>query len=82
MQKFGECPCPVKHRAIPPELLVTVPACFDCNNRKGTRRLIPAFWADRIETLNDLLPPATWRVWRGLTSEPAYHDVHVAGGVK
>lgn len=54
-----------------------VVACLTCNVRKGTRRLVPASWSDRIAELNDLTPGTPWRVWHGSTDEPAYRDVHL-----
>ena len=41
---------------------VTVPACFACNMRKGTRRLVPPSWKDRLDELPGTRP---WKVWDG-----------------
>ena len=41
---------------------VTVPACFACNMRKGTRRLVPPSWKDRLDELPGTRP---WKVWTG-----------------
>ena len=41
---------------------VTVPACGPCNWRKGTLRLVPPSWADRLHELPGVKP---WRVWDG-----------------
>jgi hypothetical protein len=60
---------------IPEELLVTVPACLFCNTGKGTRRLVPPSWADRVALLNELIPGKPWRVWDGDTKSPAYREV-------
>lgn len=35
-------------------------SCGPCNWRKGTRRLAPASFADRLDQL-----PGTWRIWDG-----------------
>lgn len=64
-------------RDIPSELLVTVPACMFCNTGKGTRRLVPPSWADKVSVLNELIPGTPWRVWDGDTKSPAYKDVHL-----
>lgn len=66
-----------KKGAIHPLLSGTVPACFRCNMLKGTRRLIPESWADRLTLLSDEYPGTPWRVWHGSTKEPAYSEVHV-----
>lgn len=76
VQKTGACPCKVTHRAIDPLLLGLVPSCLICNVNKGTRRLVPVSWADRIEALNDFFGGAPWRVWMGSPTEPAYREVH------
>ena len=41
-----------------------VPACFNCNIRKGTRLLIPPSWEDRLQTLN-ALGYGKFRIWHG-----------------
>lgn len=65
-----------RKQAIPPELAGTVPACFACNNRKGTRRLVPGSWAPLIPLLESHYPGTPWRVWNGDTSDPSYREVH------
>lgn len=55
----------------------TVPACHECNWRKGTRRLVPPSWSDYVETLNVYFPGTPWRVWMGDVTEDAYREVHV-----
>jgi len=67
---------------IPPaiahgELTATVPACFDCNIRKGARRLVPPSWADKIDALNDYFGGTPWRVWDGNPQAAAFREVHV-----
>lgn len=64
-------------KPLPVELCGTVWACYPCNLRKGTRRLIPASWADKIDTLNDLIPGTPWRTWDGSTASPAFREVHI-----
>lgn len=67
-----------KHRptdSIPTHLRETVPACFQCNLRKGTRRLVPPSWADRLDELNEVLPGVPWRVWDGNPKAPAFSEV-------
>jgi 5-methylcytosine-specific restriction endonuclease McrA len=61
---------------IPLALAGVVPACFDCNNRKGTRMLVPPSWANRIPALKDVLP-GPWRIWSGSPLDPAFRDTHV-----
>lgn len=64
----GQCPCTrcASRRAdIPTELFETVPACFECNNGKGARRLVPASWARRLPLLELYFPGKPWTVWRG-----------------
>ena len=63
--------------AIHPVLAGTVPACFRCNSLKGTRRLIPASWADKLTLLSIEYPGTPWRVWDGDTMSPAFREVHV-----
>ena len=60
---------------IPDELLITVPACFECNIRKGTRKLVPPSWAAKIPALKELIP-GQWRVWDGNPMSPAFTAVH------
>lgn len=62
---------------IPDEFMGLVPACFACNARKGSRRLVPRSWEHKIDALNDFFGGTPWRVWSGDTSEPAYREVHV-----
>lgn len=56
----------LKHRGveITVELLVTVPACLECNVRKGTRKLVPPKWESKIRQLKEVVP-GKWRVWMG-----------------
>lgn len=63
-------------REVPAELLKTVPACFGCNIRKGSRRLVPPSWASKVPLLNEYFPGVPWRVWTGGVDEPAYAEVH------
>ena len=53
---------------------VTVPACFECNNLKSTRRLVPPSWANRLVEL-EALTNKTWKVWNGDPNEPAFREV-------
>ena len=62
--------------AIPAELLLTVPACFECNMRKGTRKLVPPSWKDKIGALKEAIP-GQWRVWDGDPMSPAFREVHL-----
>lgn len=62
---------------LPKRLRGTVRACWECNLRKGNRRLLPSSWADRVDQLNDLLPGTPWRTWDGSTTSPAYREVWV-----
>ena len=59
---------------VPAELLRTVPSCFACNIRKGSRRLVPPSWAKHIARLDELFPGTPWRVWHGGLDEPAYRE--------
>lgn len=61
--------------AIPPELLETVPACFECNHRKGTRKLVPPSWADKLPALRAAIP-GHWRVWDGNPMAAAFREVY------
>jgi hypothetical protein len=63
-------------RIIPEELARTVPCCFECNMRKGTRKLVPPSWAQHIPALKELIP-GKWRVWKGDPLDPAFREVHV-----
>lgn len=65
-----------KHLNLPAELLVTVPSCFECNIRKGTRKLVPPSWADRVEMLRVFIP-GQWRVWDGDPQSEAFTAVHL-----
>lgn len=65
-----------KRYDVPAELLLTVPACFECNIRKGTRKLVPPSWADKIPALKDALP-GRWRVWNGDPKSPSFNAGHV-----
>ena len=49
---------------IPAALLLTVPACLTCNIRKGTRKLVPPSWANKIAQLREVIP-GHWRCWNG-----------------
>ena len=60
---------------IPAELLLTVPACFECNYRKGTRKLVPPSWESLIPDLKALIP-GQWRVWDGNPMATAFTAVH------
>lgn len=62
--------------ALHPVLCETVPACFACNMLKGSRRLIPESWTDRLTLLRRELPGVEWRVWHGDPKEPAFAEVH------
>lgn len=42
----------------------TVASCFQCNMRKGTRRLCPPSWRHRLRRLN-ALGLGTFQVWDG-----------------
>ena len=56
---------------ISAELLALEPACFECNVLKGTRKLVPPSWADKIPALKELLP-GPWRTWDGNPMSPAF----------
>jgi 5-methylcytosine-specific restriction endonuclease McrA len=69
---------PKSHRRrsdLPDDLRDTVPSCFDCNIRKGARKLVPVSWADRIPLLQEYIP-GPWRVWDGDPKSPAFTAVH------
>ena len=51
-----------RHRLPDNDPAFLVAACFACNVRRGTLRLIPPSFADRISELPGTKP---WRVWRG-----------------
>lgn len=68
---------PIDAPSIPAEWLAVVGACFDCNTRKGNRRLVPPAWANRINQLNRFFPGTPWRVWDGDPLSPAFREVHV-----
>lgn len=59
-------------KEIPSDLLLTVPSCFECNIRKGARRLVPRSWADKLPLLNDLFPGVPWRTWNGNPKSDAF----------
>lgn len=67
---------PLDAPSIPAEWLETVPACFACNMRKGSRRLVPPSWGKRVEKLNKFFGGTPWRVWHGGTDEPAFRETH------
>lgn len=62
---------------IPDELLGTVPCCFDCNIRKGTRRLVPPSWENKLDTLNEFFGGSPFRVWDGNPMSLSYRTVHL-----
>lgn len=66
-----------KKHHVPTYLTATVPSCFECNIRKGQRRLVPPSWEEHLSALHHYIPGTPWRVWRGGTQEPAYREVHV-----
>lgn len=72
----GACPCALHERKIPEEWLVTVDACFECNNRKGARRLVPPSWGDKVDALNEFFGGTPWRVWDGDPKSEAFRSVH------
>lgn len=41
-----------------------VVACLTCNIRKGTRKLVPPSWANKIAQLREVIP-GHWRCWNG-----------------
>jgi 5-methylcytosine-specific restriction endonuclease McrA len=49
--------------------------CHDHNILKGSRRLCPPSWADRLSALNERTG-REYRVWLGTTMEPAFREVH------
>ncbi len=51
-----------------PEWDMTVPACFDCNILKGTRRLLPPSYAHRQQEIEGLTGKR-WKVWDGSRAE-------------
>ena len=59
----------------------TVPACNNCNLRKGTRALVPPSWASRLDALNEIIPTRAWRVWDGDPRSPAYTETHLPPGI-
>ena len=65
-----------KRYDLPDELRATVPACFECNIRKGTRKLIPRSWESKIPELKALIP-GHWRVWTGDVKEEAFTAMHI-----
>ena len=52
-----------------------VPACLGDNVLKGTRRLVPPSWAEKVDALNSFFGGVEFRVWRGSVQEPAYAEV-------
>ena len=60
---------------VPQHLAGTVAACYQCNNLKGTRRLIPESWAKKLPALERHFPGVPWRVWSGGVDEPAFAEV-------
>lgn len=67
---------PLDAPSIPAEWLAVVPACFECNIRKGTRRLVPPSWASKVSALNAFFGGSPFRVWDGSPQSPAYTEVH------
>lgn len=69
-----------RRKALGAELLQTVGACNECNWLKGTRKLIPPSWEDKIPALKTAIP-GHWRVWHGYhpgeRHEDAYKGVYV-----
>jgi hypothetical protein len=61
---------------VPAHLLLTVPACFACNIRKGQRHLVPPSWAGLVDELNEVVGGAEWRVWDGDVRSEAFTAVH------
>lgn len=59
---------------LPAELRGTVPSCFECNIRKGTRKLVPPSWSKSIPALKEIIP-GKWRVWRGNPRETSFVEV-------
>lgn len=57
------------------ELSATVNACFACNIRKATRKLVPPSWADKIPALKEAIP-GQWRVWNGDPKAKSFTAVH------
>lgn len=64
------------HEPIPSDFLGTVDCCLTCNVNKGTRRLVPPSWADKVEELNAFFGGTPFRVWSGDTREPAFVETH------
>ena len=62
-----------RHPELPPELTATVPCCFPCNIRKGTRKLVPESWDDKLPLLRELIP-GPWRTWDGDPLSPNYRE--------
>jgi 5-methylcytosine-specific restriction endonuclease McrA len=65
---------PLDAPSIPAEWLVVVGACFACNIRKGSRRLVPPSWAKQVHALNRFFGGTPFRVWAGDTKEPAFAE--------
>lgn len=63
---------PEEAPSIPAEWLVVEPSCFNCNIRKGTRRLVPPSWKHRIAAMNRFFGGVEWRIWSGDPADPAY----------
>jgi hypothetical protein len=59
-------------KKLPLDLAATVPSCGDCNWRKGTRRLVPPSWADKVDELNVLFFGSRFRVWAGDPQSEAF----------
>ena len=63
--------------SIPAEWLEVVGACFECNIRKSSRRLVPPSWIKRVKALNRFFPGTPWRVWNGNPQAAAFREVHI-----
>lgn len=71
-RKFRE----TKGYDLPKRLAATVGSCFECNNRKGTRKLVPPSWGNRIAALKEYIP-GEWRTWDGDVRAAAFSEVHL-----
>lgn len=65
-----------KRYELPMHLAKTVGSCFECNMRKGARKLVPPSWEKHLTELNFWVPGA-WRVWDGDPKSPAFREVHL-----
>lgn len=62
--------------SVPPEWLVEVASCFECNILKGRRRLVPPSWAKQVDELNRFFGGTPWRTWSGDIRDTAYRMAH------